>query len=530
MMNDRRRFWMRLGLAVMLAGLLAGPAFAQAGNVLWQEDFEGYAENAPLDGQNGWTMLKVADAPAAVVKSGAGLKNSRGLVLSNTKAFRSDYIGLTRTFPQALTGTLWIQCRFKAPAAADNWIGGFNIKSNLAGFSAGLLREKDKPDQIRFVVPYWQGYRIHRTVPYEGGRWYTLTLKLDNERKTYSAWVDDVELGSDLDVGAGELKSVYLSSGGKAEDPAVVDDLIITRSRPAGITERPLYPAGKPGRLFRFAAMGDPQPGLGNYAVELIHFQRAVRQVNESGAEFTLILGDLVHDGKVDTTYQDIVETARGFGKPWYPVRGNHDAPEKFKKYFKPELNYSFEHKDFRFVMLDAIGGQEELTAEQLAWVEKEFQAAKAKKQEIVVCTHVSAWDENARGVSPYMQIGPESKAKLKELYKKYDALLMLSGHYHRGPWYAQEEGMNYLVLGGTGFVRSSPTGWSVVDVYPDRLEIYTKPVFFPCEDEKTTEFYDMPYLEWRSYESYRTGQGVAAKLHFPYLVRSPLVIKRKAR
>ncbi|HNQ34532.1 MAG TPA: metallophosphoesterase [bacterium] len=265
----------------------------------------------------------------------------------------------------------------------------------------------------------------------------------------------------------------------------------------------PVLAQAGPGHLFRFAAMGDPQPGLdnpGNYGTHLNQFKRAIRQVNESGAEFTIILGDLVNNGQVDTEYENIAAAAKSFGKPWYPVRGNHDAPEKFKQYFKSELNYSFEHKDFRFVMLDAVGGQEELTVEQLAWVEKEFQAAKTKKQEIVVCTHVSAWDKNPRGASPYMQIGPESKAKLKELYKKYDALLMLSGHYHRGPWYAQEEGMNYLVLPGPAMPRGSPSSWQIFDVYPDRVESYTKQIYLPYDDETAAGYINTPYLTWVAY------------------------------
>ncbi|OPZ93334.1 MAG: hypothetical protein BWY73_00368 [candidate division TA06 bacterium ADurb.Bin417] len=162
--------------------------------------------------------------------------------------------------------------------------------------------------------------------------------------------------------------------------------------------------------------------------------------------------------------------------------------------------------------------------------MEKEFQAAKTKKQEIVVCTHVSVWDDNLRGVSPYMQIGPESKAKLKELYKKYNALLMLSGHYHRGPWLHQEEKMSYLVLPGPAWPRNSPSSWQIFDVYPDRVEMYTKQVFLPYDDETATGFINIPYQSWVNYETLRTGKDVPAKLHFPYLVQGPLVIKRNVR
>ncbi|HNQ34534.1 MAG TPA: metallophosphoesterase [bacterium] len=502
--------------AIFLAGLLAGPAFAQTKGIIWQEDFEGYAGEAVFPAPAG------GEVKNGLVKAGVGFKGGRALAVDSLKVNVPLAAGLAEP--------VWVQCRVKAAAGSRQL--NLNVSTNLfvVCWAKPVEAQKEQPAYTQLVVPYYDGYRIYTPLKLDDAEWTTLTFKLDPVRHAQTTWVNDTVMVGECDLPDQPLLSVSLAFGGVPDKPVLVDDLSVRTVKPADLRDRPLYPAGKPGRLFRFAAMGDPQPGLENYNVELHQFRRAVKQVNESGAEFTLILGDLVHDGKVDTTYQDLAATAKSFSKPWYPVRGNHDAPEKFKQYFKSELNYSFEHKDFRFVMLDAVGGQEELTAEQLAWVEKEFQAAKTKKQEIVVCTHVSVWDDNLRGVSPYMQIGPESKAKLKELYKKYNALLMLSGHYHRGPWLHQEEKMSYLVLPGPAWPRNSPSSWQIFDVYPDRVEMYTKQVFLPYDDETATGFINIPYQSWVNYETLRTGKDVPAKLHFPYLVQGPLVIKRNVR
>ncbi|HNQ34536.1 MAG TPA: metallophosphoesterase [bacterium] len=526
-MPKKKRFWQLAGLLILLLAAAVGPAFAQAGNVLWQEDFEGYADNSALNGQNGWTMLKTADTPAGVVKAAAGTGNSKGLALSNSKGFRSDYIGLTRNFAEPLTGTLWIQCRFRMPAA-ENWTAGFNLKTNLAQVSAGLVQEKDKPARLRFVFPYYEGNRIWREIPFEAGRWYTVTLKLDTAGRTYSGWVDGIELGGYIEMAGSELKSVYLGAGGQEGAPAVVDDLVVTRNRPAGINEKPAYPAREAGHLFRFAAIGDPQPGkwrINNYQHDLYKLGRVAAQVNESGADFSIVTGDLVHDAVSDTPFLDALEKLKVLKRPWYPVRGEQELVDLYRKHIRPELNYSFEHQGFRFVMLDAVGGETPLAAGQLDWVEKEFQAAAAKKQEIILCSHVSPWDENRLATAPADRLAPESKARLVELLKRYRVLMTLAGHYHRGLWHFQADGVNYLVLPVTSMARVSPAAWTVFDVYPDRVVVTVKPLFFAAEDAETKEFYDFPYQTWRSYQALRAG--AEPKSHYPYQVGGPLVIKR---
>jgi len=515
----KKRKMRRLGLWIMLACLTALPV---RGEELFREDFESYGDGASFADQKLWRVFRHADAPEHAVRPGVGVEGSKALAMWNEKGFRSDYMGLSRKLPEPLDGVFWIRCKFKAPK--EKWTGGFVVKTPFVQASAGLRAPNKKAGEtdpkVSVVVPYHQGYRAYRRLAVRPDHWYLAVLRVDLNKRTRSAWFDGHRMLENLrlETDAKALDAIYLCAGGTKDDPAYIDDLVVTREPPEGYVVRPDFPPKKEGLLFRFAAVADPQLGFHRYPFDLWTLETAVDQINASGADLTLFMGDLVHDGKDENAYLDFKKRADALDKPWYTVRGNHDKPEFFTKHIHKKLNYSFEHDGFRFVMFDATGQSTPMPEEQLAWIESEFKQAKAKGQILVICSHCSPWDQHAKG-GKYNMIGP-GKDKLKALAAQYGVLISLAGHLHRACWHHEEKGTHYFVPPGTSMIKAGPTGFALFDVYPDRVEVAVKQVLAAYDDEKTDTFFDLPYTVWRSYPAYVK--------RYPYLMQGPLTISRE--
>ncbi|MGZ0170541.1 MAG: hypothetical protein ACKVHE_13360 [Planctomycetales bacterium] len=100
---------------------------------------------------------------------------------------------------------------------------------------------------------------------------------------------------------------------------------------------------------------------------------------------------------------------------------------------------------------------------------------------------------------------------------KKHKVLLSLSGHYHRALWHGHEEETHYLTLGGTALVKGGGVAWCAFDVYPDRIFMHQKPLFFEYEKENVKRIHTAN--GWLSYKDLK-------KKH-PYAQQGPLTIKR---
>ncbi len=139
-------------------------------------------------------------------------------------------------------------------------------------------------------------------------------------------------------------------------------------------------PAEETADGFTFAFLTDIhlQPELN--AVE--GFKMAIDTLNQINPDFILTGGDMVMDalnqtyGRADSLYNLYKETASGFNMPVYNTVGNHEVfgwhsdeegieghPEFGKKMFEKKLGdryYSFDHKGWHFIVMDAIYRGEE--------------------------------------------------------------------------------------------------------------------------------------------------------------------------
>ncbi len=518
-----------LAVVAVVAGCLIATESIQAQQAsdapLLSEEFDELADGTAIGTVAGWEAFRGFEGqpPAAVVRAGLGRNGSHALTVSHDAEYRSDAWGITRQLKQPLSdGVVWIDCYFHPPGA---WIGNLYLDARAGRATvARLAGEQHRPQGAKQPAlrchAAWQqpSWRTYRDLPL-AEKWYRLTMRLDLDGGTYAAWVDQQPLGEELPLCSREpVDRIFLGLGGTADSPARLDDLRISRQPPEGCSLRELLPQPEAGLQFRLAITGDPQLGFGGYEADKARFAQAVEQINRSGAALTLVLGDMVHDADDENVYRDVKDLAGKLKGPVYFVRGNHERLPLYQKHFHPKADFAFTHQDWRFVFLDAIGNQSGLSDEQLAFVEEQFTQANQAGQEIVLCLHVSPWQDNERGRSVYNQIGP-GRDRLVELIDKHRVLLCLSGHYHRGLWRHQQQATQYLTLGGTAVVRGGWQGWCLMDVYPDRVVIYEKPLHFAYVRADDKAFYNSGSSTWVAYEQ--------AQKQTPYLQQGPIVIRR---
>lgn len=461
--------------------------------------------------------------PTAIVSAGNGIDDSKALAISHSEPFRTDNWGVRRQLSTSVAdGVVWVQCRFKAP---KTWNGGLVFdargeKSNqvIARIATGPYTAKDsETTTLRwhsvFNRPYW---RLYTQTPIDQ-EWHTVTVRLDFEHGTYACWADTQTLGDDLPLTSeAPFSQIHIGLAGAPSDPALIDNLIVSRTAPKDFGEPQLLPKPDNGLIFRFAATGDPQLGFTSIETDKARFAHATDQINRSGAELTLMLGDMVHFKEDLDAYVYMQELVRRFDRPYHYVRGNHEIPELFVRYFHRKLHYSVVHRGVRFVIIDAEGNHVGMSDEQLNWVESEFVAAEEAGEEIVIALHVSPWENNERGRGKYNQIG-KGRDRLRELMKRHKVLLSLSGHYHRALWHGHEEETHYLTLGGTALVKAGGVAWCSFDVYADRIVVHQKPLFFAYEQDGVERIHTGN--GWLSYDE--------LKAKHPYAQQGPLTITR---
>lgn len=124
-----------------------------------------------------------------------------------------------------------------------------------------------------------------------------------------------------------------------------------------------LYPSeGSAPREPFFAVVGDSQ-GHNEVLAEIIE------EVNRSGVDFLICLGDLVASGS-EEEYIAFQETMAALDCPYYAVPGNHDVREKGADYYRSRLgpvDYHFDYGGYRFIFADSSAL--DLAGSQLDWL-----------------------------------------------------------------------------------------------------------------------------------------------------------------
>ncbi len=245
--------------------------------------------------------------------------------------------------------------------------------------------------------------------------------------------------------------------------------------------------------LFTFAVVSDTHLSHGGKAATE-WLAQAVAEINASPAEFTLALGDLVENGaKHEAFYPEWVSTAKSLKNPFYAIPGNHDSKEFFTKYIRPETDYAFDHKGYRFVLFnDAEPTSHDgvVTPAQIQWLSAQVEGAAAKKLRVILCAHITAHPNQAPDIAWFVHEGGKELDAL--LRAKSDTIVaFLSGHFHYGlRGWDDRAGVIELVMpslafnsprrldGAPGFqLDEFRRGYVLVDVYEAKLGLTYKPL-----------------------------------------------------
>jgi len=192
-------------------------------------------------------------------------------------------------------------------------------------------------------------------------RWITSMVGEDPDQTPISDWFV-ARLGDWVAAHAGDLL---------AEGADRLKELHELDKQNLSVPEMPVAPPFEPLRtppaeppgdvVFRFAILGDIH--IGSPAGEATA-RAAIADINQSGAELTIQLGDLADHGKRDE-FAGAVQVMSSLTMPWEVVTGNHDmystdeerlsGREYFTEFFgRSPDGHMIEFKGHRFVMLDS--------------------------------------------------------------------------------------------------------------------------------------------------------------------------------
>jgi 3',5'-cyclic AMP phosphodiesterase CpdA len=194
---------------------------------------------------------------------------------------------------------------------------------------------------------------------------------------------------------------------------------------------------------FHFSIIGDrtggAQPGI---------YGRVWREVDLLHPDFVINVGDTIqggNDGTAAAEWAELQPIREAYGYPWYFVAGNHDiwsaASEKiYQKETGRPAYYSFDYQNAHFTVLDN-SRTEELSAEQLAYLDKDLSANRARSPKFVFF-HRPYW-------ALYLKMR-SGAFPLHEIARKHGVNFIISGHAHFF-MRMERDGIVYLGVGSSG-------------------------------------------------------------------------------
>ncbi len=190
---------------------------------------------------------------------------------------------------------------------------------------------------------------------------------------------------------------------------------------------------------------------------------QAIDTINYLAPDFVLTGGDNIMDalgqtyGRSDSLYNLFEETVKNLKMPIYSTMGNHevfglyeksginpDHEEYGKKMYENRLSkryYSFDHKNWHFVVLDGIGFTGDrhyygfVDSVQIEWLKQDLAIA-GKNKPVVVSTHIpllSVGNQIMKGPTEGFMPGSviTNAHEIIQILEQYNVKLVLQGHLH---------------------------------------------------------------------------------------------------
>ncbi|HYQ56519.1 MAG TPA: metallophosphoesterase [Draconibacterium sp.] len=191
-------------------------------------------------------------------------------------------------------------------------------------------------------------------------------------------------------------------------------------------------------------------------------FKQAIDTINSLNPDFVLSGGDNINDALAlsyeasDSVYKLFVNTAKNLKSPFYSTMGNHEVfglyeasgvspshEEYGKQLYQNRIAkryYSFDHKNWHFVVLDGIGLTEDrhyyghVDEEQLEWLKADLE--KAGKKPIAVSIHMPLFSIGSqimqRPTAGMAETSIVTNAnQVREILEQYNTKVVFQGHLH---------------------------------------------------------------------------------------------------
>jgi 3',5'-cyclic AMP phosphodiesterase CpdA len=185
-----------------------------------------------------------------------------------------------------------------------------------------------------------------------------------------------------------------------------------------------------------FAVITDTHLGKNDGdAPERLWVKTAV-ELQAAPGDFVLHLGDIV-DGQREPQYARYLAARNVIAKPVYEIPGNHDKPGDFQKNLRQQIDMFFDHGWLRVVLMnnsqtDSHDGF--FTVHQLEWLAHICDEAAAKKQRILICTHVPVHSNINPDRGWYVK-PTNGQTAFYETMKQHESriIALFHGHFHNG-------------------------------------------------------------------------------------------------
>jgi predicted phosphodiesterase len=211
----------------------------------------------------------------------------------------------------------------------------------------------------------------------------------------------------------------------------------------------------------------DPQNPHWRFTVD-----SAVSRINQSGAEFVIVKGDLTSEF-TEEEFQGARELLDRLAVPYYPVRGNHDRvganPEDFYlRIFGDRLpggspDFSFEQSGVKLICLDSSNlqtGEPELSPGQISFLEAEMSSSDSAPVMIFLHHPVT------RQATALFALTLEDREAFCGAAGGYDNLTgIFCGHSHRD-CITHEDALGAAPCVETAAALHYPSGYNLIRVY----------------------------------------------------------------
>ncbi|MCE4564912.1 metallophosphoesterase [Maribellus sp. CM-23] len=245
---------------------------------------------------------------------------------------------------------------------------------------------------------------------------------------------------------------------------------------------------------------------------------QAIDTINSLAPDFVLTGGDNIMDalgqtyGRSDSLYTLFTQTTKKLNMPMYSTMGNHEVfglyeksgvdpshEEYGKKMYEDRITqryYSFDHKNWHFVVLDGVGFTEDrryyghVDEEQLEWLKNDL-AKNGKERPVAVSIHIPLLSIGQQimndPTAPLSQGAVVTNAHdVIKILEQYNTKLVLQGHLHflediyyngihyitggavsaqwwQGPRFGMEEGFLKIDVSGDDFQwKYVDFGWNI--------------------------------------------------------------------